>query len=126
MYAIAVRGGHQADVHLSRDPFGIKPLYSSIIDGGVAFSSEISAIADAGLIPRALHEEARDEMLQLQFGTGRKTLQAHATRILPGETALIRDDGVTHVRQRDVLPQEGPGDWSEEEALEILDDVLME
>ena len=32
---------------------------------------------------------------------------------------------VIPVRQRDVLPQEGPGDWSEEEALEILDDVLM-
>ena len=125
MYAIAAREGHQADVHLSRDPFGIKPLYSSIIDGGVAFSSEISALADAGLIPRALHEEARDEMLQLQFSTGRKTLQAHATRILPGETVRIRDDGVIPVRQRDVLPQEGPGDWSEEEALEILDDVLM-
>ena len=125
MYAIAVREGHQSDVFLSRDPFGIKPLYSAIIDGGVAFASEISAFTNAGLIPRRLHLEARDELLQLQFSTGRTTLQSHATRILPGETVRIGGGEVTHVRQREVLPQEGPADWSEGEALEILDDVLM-
>ncbi len=125
MYAIAVRGVRKADAHLSRDPFGIKPLYSATIEGGVAFASEISAFINAGLISRELRQEARDELLQLQFSTGRITLQAQATRILPGETARINDGTVMHLRQRDILPANGAADWSEKEALEILDEVLM-
>ncbi len=125
MYAIAVRGQDTGDVYLSRDAFGIKPLYTARVKGGIAFASEVSALTEAGLIPRELNPEARDQLLQQQFSTGRQTLQAHAARLLPGETARISAGELRDQSRRQLLSERAPAGWDESEALELLEDALM-
>jgi len=126
MYAVAVRSNDGGEVFLSRDPFGIKPLYTARTGQAVAFASEVSALASAGIISRTLDPDARDQLLQLQFSTGRATLQAGAERVLPGETLRISDGTVESRFQRPVLSDRSPATWSEDEALDLLHDVLMD
>jgi len=63
MYAIAIHDRAARTVTLARDPFGIKPLYTAQTAAGLAFASEPRALLEAGVVPRALREAARDELL---------------------------------------------------------------
>src|SRR4051812_22452268 len=53
MYAIAIHERSHHQVTLTRDPFGIKPLYVAQVGGGLAFASEPQALLEAGLVRRA-------------------------------------------------------------------------
>jgi asparagine synthase (glutamine-hydrolysing) len=125
MYAIAIHERTARTVTLSRDPFGIKPLYLAQIRGGLAFASEPQALLNSGLVPRDLRSAGRDELLQLQFTTGADTIFKGIQRVLPGET-LICGDGRVIERQRISALPEGPvEEISEEVALKRLDEALM-
>jgi len=126
MYAIALGEGgqgHQEQV-LSRDPFGIKPLYYVERPNVVAFASEPRALLDAGVASRVITPQARDELLAFQFTTGRDTIFRDIKRVLPGETIQIADGRILHRRRISALP-EGPTETlTETEALERLDRAL--
>jgi asparagine synthase (glutamine-hydrolysing) len=107
MFAIAIHDSGGRTLTLTRDPFGIKPLYITLIEGGVAFASEPQALLAAGLCPRTLRPAARDELLQLQFTTGAETIFAGIRRVLPGETLRIADGVI--VEQRRVADRRGGG-----------------
>lgn len=124
MYAIAIHDGGR--VVLARDPFGIKPLYTVEIPNGLAFASEPCVLLQAGLAPRRLHAPARDALLAMQFSCGRETIFQGISRVLPGET-LVVDGGIISASSRiDPLPQGGPDNMSEADALRRLDAALME
>src|SRR5580692_8811168 len=59
MYAIAIHERHQHSVTLTRDPFGIKPLYIAPITNGLAFASEAQALLESGLVQRQIRPAAR-------------------------------------------------------------------
>src|SRR5579872_5770278 len=61
MYAIAIHERHQHSVTLTRDPFGIKPLYIAQVKDGMAFASEAQALLEAGLVQRQVRQAAREE-----------------------------------------------------------------
>ncbi|MBM3597442.1 MAG: asparagine synthase (glutamine-hydrolyzing) [Alphaproteobacteria bacterium] len=126
MYAIALHDPVAGQLVLSRDPFGIKPLYYMELPQGLAFASEPQALIAAGLVPATLVPSARDELVQLQFTTGRETPFAGIFRLLPGETLVVADGRIVERRRRAALPAEGPVDWSEGEALERLDQALID
>ena len=88
---------------LSRDPFGIKPLYVAELEHGIAFASEPQALLASGFARRGLRPDVRDELLQLQFTTGRDTIFPGITRLLPGETLRIANGRVID-RSRDRGP----------------------
>jgi asparagine synthase (glutamine-hydrolysing) len=113
-------------VVLARDPFGIKPLYTAEVAGGIAFASEPQALIAAGLVPPKLRAAARAELLQLQFTTGAETIFEGIQRVLPGETVVIADGAVTERRRRAALPEGGPESISGEAALARLDMALEE
>jgi asparagine synthase (glutamine-hydrolysing) len=125
MFAIAIhdRVGHT--VTLARDPFGIKPLYFAPIAGGIAFASEPQALLAIG-VARAVRPGAREELLQMQFTTGAETIFPGIFRVLPGETVRIADGRLVDHRRVAALPQEGPEDITEADALARLDRALME
>ena len=50
MYAIAIFDRKRQSLHLSRDPFGIKPLYYSETRQGLIFASEPQALISSGLV----------------------------------------------------------------------------
>ena len=87
MYAIAIHERAQRSLTLSRDPFGIKPLYVATIPGGLAFASEAQALLATGLVERRVNAVARDELLQMQFTTGRRASSRGSTGCCRGRAS---------------------------------------
>lgn len=126
MFAIAIHERIRRTVTLTRDPFGIKPMYLAAVDGGLAFASEPRALLEAGLVRRAVRPAAVEELLQLQFTTGAETIFPGIQRLLPGETVTCADGHVVDRRRIAALPALPPEDISEDDAMLRLDKALLE
>ena len=126
MYAIAIHERGTQNLTLSRDRFGIKPLYIAELDRGLAFASEPQALLKAGLVRRAVRVAARDELLQLQFTTGRETIFPGISRVLPGETVRIAGGHVLDRQRLEALPAGPIEQIGEAAALARLDAALEE
>ena len=126
MYAIALHDprhgtGEAGRLLLARDPFGIKPLYYVEGPFGLAFASEPAALIAAGLAEAGVREEARAELLQLQFTTGAETIFPCVRRVLPGETLVAIGGRIVERHRRPALSEGAPKAVSEEDALAALD-----
>ena len=126
MYAIAIHERNQHTVTLTRDPFGIKPLYIAQVEGGLAFASEAQALLEAGLVKRVVRPAAREELLQLQFTTGADTIFEGIQRVLPGETLTCADGHILDRQRISWIPEGGPETITEDAALARLDRALEE
>jgi asparagine synthase (glutamine-hydrolysing) len=126
MFAVAIHERAQRTVTLTRDPFGIKPLYIAQMPTGLAFASEPQALLEAGLVKREVRSAAREELLQLQFTTGTDTIFEGIQRVLPGETLTCADGHVIDRRRISAIPEGGPENIDEDAALARLDRALEE
>lgn len=117
MYAVAIHDRVSRQVVLSRDPFGIKPMYLAEVPGGMAFASEPQALIAAGLVAPRVRPESRAELLQMQFTTGAETIFEGISRVLPGETIALGEGRVLERRRRAALPEGGPTAITGAEAL---------
>ena len=124
MYAIAIWDEAKNRLVLARDPFGIKPLYYAEIEKGFIFASEPNAIIKSGLVNVELNVDARDELLQLQFITGRKTAFTGINRVLPGETLIVENGKITERYIVNAIPMGGAMGTPKGKALFKLDSVL--
>lgn len=128
MYAIALldESGPQTVLALSRDPFGIKPLYYAQVSSGVIFASEPQVLLATNLLPRAIRPEARDQLLQAQFVAGRETIYPGIMRVLPGETLRFVDGALDQAKKQPVIHGSIDRSLTEETALARLDSALMD
>jgi asparagine synthase (glutamine-hydrolysing) len=126
MFAVAIHERAQRTVTLTRDAFGIKPLYITQMPNGLAFASEPQALLEAGLAAREVRPAAREELLQLQFTTGTDTIFQGIQRVLPGETLTCADGHVIERRRISPIPEGGPENIDEDAALARLDRALEE
>src|SRR3984885_6339822 len=126
MYAIAIHERVQRTVTLPGAALGIKPLYITQTGNGLAFASEPQALLAAGLAPRTVRPAAREELLQLQFTTGTETIFEGIQRLLPGETITCADGHILDRRRVSHIPEGGPENIDEDEALARLDRALEE
>ena len=126
MYAIALADPAAGRLVLARDPFGIKPLYYAETAQGFAFASEPTALIASGLVVAELARQARNELLQLQFTTGRDTIFAGIRRVLPGETVVVAKGRIVERRRIEALPAGATREQDEAAALEALDRVLAD
>lgn len=124
MYAIAIHDRAFHTLTLSRDPFGIKPLYLAQTATAIAFASEPQALLDAGLAPRTLDPARLAELLNLQFTTGRQTIFQSISRVLPGETLTLREGAVQAATQIQPIENGFATPLNEDDALQKLDAVL--
>lgn len=126
MYGVALCDDRSGSLFLSRDPFGIKPLYYAELENGLVFSSEIQALLNSGLVKREVRPDRANELLQLQFTTGRQTIINGVCRVLPGETLKIEGGRVVGREISPALPNGPSIAASEDEALELLNHALMD
>jgi asparagine synthase (glutamine-hydrolysing) len=126
MYAIALHDPGAGRLILARDPFGIKPLYYAETPRAFVFASEPGALIEAGIVTPQLFRPARNELVQMQFTTGRETIFAGINRVLPGETVVVRQGRIVERRRREALPAGAPLALGEEEALARLDAAFTE
>jgi len=126
MYAIAIFDPGERRLVLSRDPFGIKPLYYVQSEQGFVFASEAQALLAAGFGNKKLNERTISELLQLQFTTGASAPYLGIERVLPGETIAVVEGKIVERRRRRALPSGGPRKLSEADALVGLEQALMD
>ena len=124
MYAIALHDPTGGRLVLARDPFGIKPLYYAETTMGLAFASEPQALISSGLMVAKLELQRRGELVQLQYTTGRRTIFEGIQRVLPGETIVVSAGRIVERRRVFALPEGGPEDIGEAEAILRLDRAL--
>lgn len=116
-FAIALYDAAERSLHLSRDLFGIRPLYIAETDEGLVFASEISAILASGLLPPRLERSACEELVQLQFTCGERTAVKGVTRVVPGETLVAQKGKLVDRHRRDRLGARRASPHSDEDAL---------
>jgi len=124
MYAIALYDPANRQLVLSRDPFGIKPLYYAETASHFLFASEPQAILATGLVQRRERTQSRDALINLQFTTGAETIFEGVYRLLPGETIVVRDGLIAARRYRAALPDGAPLPGREVDLLAELDTRL--
>ena len=126
MYAIAIYDSDQNCLILSRDPFGIKPLYYVETEALFAFASEPQALIKAGICSATDNAEAMHELLQLQFTCGRETPFGGIYRVLPGETLVIRAGKVIKRSYLPNLTPSSPDKYTVADAMVELERLFME
>jgi len=126
MYAIAIHDPAANRLVLSRDPFGIKPLYFVETPQCFAFASEPQALLAAGFGARSVRRRALAELLQLKFTTGADTIFPGIYRLLPGETIVVANGRVTERHRRNALIDGAPCTKDYDDALRRLDSVLAD
>ncbi len=103
MYAIALHDPARGRLVLSRDPFGIKPIYYVATGEVFAFASEPCALIAAGLAKASVIPERARELLQLKFTTGAETIFPGIRRVLPGETLVVERGRIVERRRRPAI-----------------------
>ncbi|WP_135079015.1 asparagine synthase (glutamine-hydrolyzing) [Terasakiella sp. SH-1] len=126
MFAISIYDRERGRLVLSRDPFGIKPLYYAETQRGFAFASEPQALIGAGLVKPKVREEARDAFMQLQFSTGRNTIYKGIKRVLPGETLVVERGLVVEHHMKLALEKGGPKAIAEDTAMQQMEEALID
>ncbi|MCX7383598.1 MAG: asparagine synthase (glutamine-hydrolyzing) [Alphaproteobacteria bacterium] len=126
MFAIAIHDEKRGRLVLTRDPFGIKPLYYAQTAAAFAFASEPQALLAAGFGRREVDVRRRAELLQLKFTTGGETIFPGIFRVLPGETLVVERGEIVARAIVPALPAGRPEPIGHGAALKELDRVLSD
>lgn len=92
MFAFAFYDKGERTLLLSRDRFGIKPLFIAEEHGTLRFGSEIKCLFAGGLSNRKLRKSAVHEFLYYGVTLGAQTLFESVDRLLPGSVLRVRID----------------------------------
>ncbi len=84
MFAFAFHDNQTGQWILARDPFGIKPLYYSVVDDEIVFASEIKALLEHPEIKAEQNWKAIQHYLTFQFYLNGETLFKGIHEIEPG------------------------------------------
>ncbi|MBT4922828.1 MAG: asparagine synthase (glutamine-hydrolyzing) [Rickettsiales bacterium] len=96
MYAIALYDVQKSRLILSRDNYGIKPLYYSMLDNAIIFASNLTAITNSKILKKELLPEKAYELLQARFGLSKQTIFRNIFRLLPGETLVFENNQIVN------------------------------
>jgi len=84
MFAIALWDSELKRLLLARDRMGIKPLYYSLHDGSLWFSSEVKCILAAGGSARVIDPAGVDQLLTFEYTASPTTLFEDVKKLAPG------------------------------------------
>jgi len=84
MFAFALWDNTARELHLCRDRFGVKPLYYSIEDGCLAFSSELKGLIAGGFTKRSVHPVSVCEFLQYGYISAPRSIFGDVRTVSPG------------------------------------------
>jgi asparagine synthase (glutamine-hydrolysing) len=109
MWAFAILDRRERRLVLSRDRFGIKPLYWAIAGEQLVFASEIKALLASGIVLAEPHEETMARYLATgRVELGNETFLAGIRRLPAASTAVLTPDGASlepHAQRYWTLPQ---------------------
>ncbi len=94
MFAFAIWDARAGELFCARDPFGIKPLYYSLADGGrqFRFASERKALLGPGEVP-VIDPDALRRYLSFQYVPAPATMTPPVTSLPAGCYVTVRPGG---------------------------------
>ena len=95
MFAFAIWDATEQTLFLSRDRFGIKPLFYAEYQGGFCFASEMKAILADAAFPREIDERALASYFTLSYIPGEMTIYKDIRKLLPGHSLTLRSSKCT-------------------------------
>ena len=98
MYSFALFDIEKEILILSRDIFGIKPLYTLETEKIFWFSSQPFSFIKSGLLKREEDIKSRNDLFAFQFIPKKETLLKNVKRLSPGETIVIKNSKVIESR----------------------------
>jgi asparagine synthase (glutamine-hydrolysing) len=128
MYAVASWDRQTKTLTLARDPLGIKPLFVTEQDGGLAFGSEITALRDVPGYRFDVDERGVHDFFCFGHVLGPRTIfsqvralpPAHLLRIGPSGDAVLKRFWTTKIQP---LAGRTDAQWIEETRERVLDTV---
>jgi asparagine synthase (glutamine-hydrolysing) len=93
MYAYAIWDARRQELHLARDPFGVKPLFYARQGTRFLFGSEIKSILQDPRVPRRPNLQALHDFLTFAYVPGEQTAFAGIWEVPPGHRMVIDRDG---------------------------------
>ncbi len=93
MWAVAFYDSQTRTGFLSRDRFGIKPLFYSVASDGLYFASELGALHALGTIDQSIDPLALTEHLQFGYIAHPKTIYESVRRLPPGHSLRFDSSG---------------------------------
>src|SRR3954452_11198378 len=126
MFAIALYDDERRRLVLARDRLGVQPLYWAPVDDGILYASEPGGILASGLVDARPDPAALVQYLTLQYVPPPLTGFAGIFKLAPGEMLVFEDDEISISRYWELDHARKAMAGSDEERLEILDDLLRE
>lgn len=93
MFAIAIWDRAERTVHLARDPLGIKPLYVSLQDGGLAWASELKALVPVPGASFTPDPVAMDQYFAFGHVLAPRSIYREVTKLEPGTALTLGPQG---------------------------------
>jgi asparagine synthase (glutamine-hydrolysing) len=122
MFSFAIWNKEKKELFIARDRVGIKPLYYSIQDTCIVFSSEIRALLASEEVPRKLNKLALPEYLQYQTVHAPNTIIEDVSVLLPGSYARVIGNKITIEKYWDPTKHINPSVLSHSKK-EVVDNV---
>ena len=127
-FAFAIFDERRQTVLLARDPFGVLPLFYTVVGDTLIFASEIKAILVHPLVERRVDLTGLDQVLSLPGLVSPRTMFAGIQSLPPGHLLEVRNGAVRTAQYWDVpYPREADAvyDRSEAEDLAGLEERLL-
>jgi asparagine synthase (glutamine-hydrolysing) len=131
MFAFAIHDFKKEIVFVARDRAGEKPLFYSLKDGELRFSSEIKGLLSDENFPRKINRISLDSYLSWGFVPGDSTMIDGIQKLPPAHTLLYNlRDGKKEINKFWKLPEyesnENSKDYQEEDLIESLESLLAD
>ena len=110
MFAFAIWDDDKKHLYLTRDRFGIKPLYYTEVDGKLIFASEIKAILEHPVITRDVDMTSLHDYLSFLYVPSPRTMFKGISK-LPAAHWLKFSDGQLHIEQYWKLEFKARAEW---------------
>jgi asparagine synthase (glutamine-hydrolysing) len=131
MFAFAIWDSKKRTLLLARDRVGKKPLYYRLDERSIRFGSEIKSILEDPAVPREPDPIALDRYLTYGYVPGPLTAFRGISKLPPGHTLLVREDGRSELRRywelrygpKRTVATAAEQKAVEEEALALLDEA---
>ncbi|MGA6947208.1 MAG: asparagine synthase (glutamine-hydrolyzing), partial [Solirubrobacterales bacterium] len=118
MFAIAIWDSRKSRLLLTRDRFGIKPLYYRVAGGTVSFGSELKALLRQPGFSREIDPQALESFLAFNSIPSPLTIFKEARKLPAGHTLIAEGEEVTVARF--ARPAPAPADQVRNEGDEAL------
>ncbi len=124
MFAFAIYNKTSKELFLARDHFGIKPLFYSIIDGNICFSSELKTLIKIKGFNKTINKAALIGSLNYVWIPGNDSMFVDTFKLPPAHYMLISAQKEIKVLPYWELSEQDKMEISETEAISKLEEVI--